>query len=151
MKSIFDPSTRNELIARINSLSANHHPQWGKMTIHEMIRHMTIWNEWVLGKHPDHNYKQGLLGKIFGKMALKANVKDNTSMKKGMPAGKFFLSKGFKADLESQKSIWIQHVADYGNFSNPRFLHDFFGVMTPDQIGIFAYKHADHHLRQFGV
>jgi hypothetical protein len=42
-------------------------------------------------------------------------------------------------------------VEAYANYSNPGFVHDFFGKMTDEQIGIFAYKHADHHLRQFGV
>lgn len=53
--------------------------------------------------------------------------------------------------LELQKKSWIENVQAYANYSNPRFVHDFFGKMTDEQIGIFAYKHADHHLRQFGV
>jgi len=50
-----------------------------------------------------------------------------------------------------QKKTWIQLISAYEHFSNPGFIHDFFGTMTTEQIGIFAYKHADHHLRQFAV
>jgi hypothetical protein len=52
-------------------------------------------------------------------------------------------------DVALQKKIWIEQITEYGDFSNPAFIHDFFGKMTNEQIGIFAYKHFDHHLRQF--
>ena len=29
--------------------------------------------------------------------------------------------------------------------------HPVFGKMTPKAWGVFAYRHTDHHLRQFGV
>ena len=70
MKTIFDTATRNEIIERINSLSENSKPIWGKMNIYQMTIHCTIWNEGVLGKE-NFVYKQEFLGKIFGKMALK--------------------------------------------------------------------------------
>jgi transposase InsO family protein len=35
-----------------------------------------------------------------------------------------------------------------GCTTNP---HSFLGKMTPEEWAILAYKHIDHHLRQFGV
>ncbi|WP_241237817.1 DUF1569 domain-containing protein [Pseudoflavitalea rhizosphaerae] len=148
--SIFDPAIRKALILRIQSLNDNSQRQWGKMTVCEMAKHMNNWNEWVLGKKEGQAYRQDLLGKIFGKLALRSQTKDNTPMRKGMPAGPHVIKK-FSGDLEMQKKAWIENVEAYANYSNPRFVHDFFGKMTDEQIGIFAYKHADHHLRQFGV
>ena len=115
-----------------------------------MTKHCLLWDEWVLGKS-NLKYKQGFLGVIFGKIALKANVKDDRPIQQNMPAGKDFIIKNRNGDIESQKSIWKQRIADYEHFSNPDFIHDFFGKMTTDQIGIFAYKHSDHHLRQFNA
>lgn len=150
MKTLFDLSTREELIKRIHSLDENSTRIWGKMNIYQMSRHCTLWNEWVLGKE-DHIYKQEFLGKLFGKMALKSNTKDDRPLAKKMPAGSGFTIKEIEGDLETQKTIWLGQIGSYGHFSNPDFVHDFFGKMTKEQIGIFAYKHNDHHLRQFGV
>jgi hypothetical protein len=40
---------------------------------------------------------------------------------------------------------------EYAHYANPSFFHTFFGKMTKEQVGQLVYKHADHHLRQFGV
>jgi hypothetical protein len=42
-------------------------------------------------------------------------------------------------------------VDGYEHYSNPDFIHDFFGRMTREQVGQLAYKHTDHHLRPFGA
>ncbi|MFZ6013453.1 MAG: hypothetical protein ACOYXT_24130 [Bacteroidota bacterium] len=44
---------------------------------------------------------------------------------------------------------WTALIEGYTHFHNPDFVHDFFGNMTVEEIGYFAYKHNDHHLRQF--
>lgn len=149
MKTILDENTRSELIERINLLHENSTAQWGEMNVYQMAKHCTIWDEWVLGKS-NHVYKQSLLGLIFGKLALKSSVGDSRPMKRNMPAGKFVV-KEKSGSIEQQKKKWIAGVTEYANFSNTHFIHDFFGKMTREQIGIFAYKHADHHLRQFNV
>lgn len=150
MKTVFDDHSRRELIERIDALNENNSALWGKMNVFQMAKHCTIWDEWVLGKN-NHIYKQEFLGKIFGKMALKSNTKDDKPLGKGMPAGKGFTVKEKEGDLRIQKAAWTKSVSDYENFSNDGFVHDFFGKMTREQIGIFAYKHTDHHLRQFGA
>lgn len=150
MKTIFDQSTRHELVQRINALQENIRPVWGKMNAYQMQKHCTIWNDWVLGKK-DFVYKQDLLGKLFGKMALKSNTKNDKIISKNMPAGKSFVVKETSGDFASIKSVWIEQIQAYENFSNDKFLHDFFGKMTKEQIGIFSYKHNDHHLRQFNL
>lgn len=150
MKTIFDLATREELIQRINSLNENSVNLWGKMNSYQMTKHCTIWNDWVLGKS-DYVYKQEFLGKLFGKMALKSNTKDDKPIGKNIPAGKAFTIKEKEGDIKDEISCWAQQIKEYEHFSNDKFIHDFFGKMSKEQIGIFAYKHNDHHLRQFGV
>lgn len=150
MKTIFDNTAGQELISRVNALTEKNTAQWGKMNVYQMAKHCTIWNNWILGTN-NPTYKQEFLGKIFGKMALKGMVKDDRPMKKNMPAGRGFTIKERDGAIEPQKKIWIEQIAAYEHFSNPGFIHDFFGKMKVEEIGILTYKHFDHHLRQFGV
>jgi hypothetical protein len=148
MKTIFDEAIRTDLINRISSLDENCTKQWGKMNIYQMLKHCTIWDEWVLGKN-NPTYKQIFIGRIFGKMALKKNVKDDRPIARNMPSGSAFKVKEKTGNVELQKKKWMSLIKEYENYSNPAFIHDFFGKMTREEIGIFAYKHSDHHLRQF--
>ena len=115
-----------------------------------MATHCCIWDSWVLGK-TEIAYKQSLVGKIVGKMVLRNIIKDEKPLDKNIPTSDAFKVEGKNGDLEERKSQWIDLITDYRGFSNDEFIHDFFGKMTKEQIGILAYKHSDHHLRQFGV
>jgi hypothetical protein len=150
MKTIFDKSIREELIGRIKGINQNNKAKWGKMNIFQMLKHNTYWNGWILGKD-DHTYKQTFMGKIFGKIALKKMIKDEKPFDKNIPTSDQFKVKESNGDLESEKSNWISLLSEYENYSNPNFVHDFFGKMSKEQIGILVYKHTDHHLNQFGV
>lgn len=141
---------REQLIARIEGIKENNKAEWGKMNVFQMLKHNTYWNGWILGKDA-HTYKQAFMGKLFGKIALKRMIKDDKPFDKNIPTSDQFKVIESNGDLESEKSKWISMINEYEHFNNPNFVHDFFGVMTKEQIGVLVYKHSDHHLRQFGV
>jgi hypothetical protein len=149
MKSNFDQSIRNELINRIHSLDEHHQARWGKMNVYQMTLHCTLWDEWILGTH-NPVYRQNFIGKVFGRRSLKSTL-NSKMMKINMPAGREFIVKKETGNLAMQKERWSRRISEYEQYSNPAFIHDFFGKMTKEQIGILAYKHSDHHLRQFGA
>ncbi len=148
MKSIFDKATRDELINRINSINENSTTQWGKMNIYQMLKHCALWDGWILGKS-EHKYKQTFIGRIFGKMALKDMTKDESPLRKNVPTLAELKVTEKNGDVASKKKEWITLIENYADYSNPNFIHSFFGKMTKEQIGYLAYKHTDHHLRQF--
>lgn len=149
MKTIFDPSIRESLISRIQSLSADSPRQWGKMSLYQMLAHNTYWNAWVLGQG-EHTYRQTFLGKLWGKRALRQLVKDEKPLDKNIPASSQFIPKQVVGDFAAEKVTWMALVQEYQHFSNPGFIHEFMGKMSREAIGILVYKHTDHHLRQFG-
>jgi hypothetical protein len=149
MKTIFDAAAREGLIARIAGLDGDGQALWGKMNAYQMVKHCIIFDEWVLGENAP-KYKLSFLGRIFGKAALKSTLKDEGPMKRNVPTLAEFKVREKQGDMELVKAKWIGLLPKYGHFSNPAFIHDFFGRMTEEQIGFLAYKHADHHLRQFG-
>ena len=147
MKSVFDKATRAELINRINTLNENSKAQWGKMNVSQMLKHCTQFEEMSLGKK---KYKQSFLGKLFGKMALKDMLKDEP-VKRNLPTVPSFKVKENSFDLANERKKWVDLIKEYEHFSNSDFVHPFFGKMTKKQTCYLAYKHTDHHLRQFNA
>lgn len=150
MKTIFDKNIRENLISRVKQIDEDKKAGWGNMNVCQMLEHNTFWNGWILGKG-DHTYQQAFMGKIFGKIALRQMIKNENPFDKNIPTSDQFKPKELNVDLESEKAKWISLINEYESFDNPDFIHDFFGKMTKEQIGILVYKHTDHHLRQFGI
>src|SRR4051812_4769712 len=148
MKSIFDKTTRAELIGRINNLNENSTAQWGKMNINQMIKHCVLCDEMCLGKK---KYKRAFIGRLFGGIALKNLLNEEKPFQRNAPTSAEFKIKETDGNVLSEKKKWIALVEEYEQFSNNDFVHWFFGRMTKEQVGYFAYKHSDHHLRQFNA
>ena len=145
MKTVFDQSTREELVGRTSSLEASCRAQWGKMNIYQMLKHCRMWEEMIFGKQ---KYKRQFLGFLFGKMVLKTLIKDEKPLKRNTPTITELKVTG-DGDVDSEKIKWIALIEQYDHLSTIECDHPFFGKINKEQIGILAYKHADHHLRQF--
>lgn len=146
MKTTFDKATRDELIRRINTLNENSMAQWGKMNVYQMLKHCTLWEEMISGKI---KCKRVFLGRLVGRLALKSSLKDETPMMRNAVSSPELIVKQSSGNIASERTKWIALLEGYAHFSNADFVHPFFGKMTKEQIGYHAYKHTDHHLRQF--
>ena len=148
MKSVFEEFTRNELISRIKSINQQSNSKWGKMNNFQMLKHCTTCEEMFLGKI---KIDRVLIGRLIGKMVLNRVLKDDKPFGRNSPTSPLLKTTRLNGDIEIQKMEWINRIGQYANYTDQNFVHPFFGAMTKEQIGFFAYKHADHHLRQFGA
>ncbi|HEX7845842.1 MAG TPA: DUF1569 domain-containing protein [Chitinophagaceae bacterium] len=148
MKSVFDSTTRSEIINRINAVSPQNSAQWGKMNAYQMVKHCTLCEDMFLGKI---NIKRVFIGRLLGPMVLKKVLKDEKPFGKNSPTSPILKTTSDSGDIEQQKKEWISRIEEYAAYNNSNYVHPFFGPMTKEQVGLFAYKHADHHLRQFGA
>ena len=149
MKSIFDKTTRDELINRINSLNEDNVAQWGHMNISQMLRHCILWDEVALGKR---KVKQPFLGTLLGKMILKGFVKNDSPLKHHLPAiDELKIKKTPNRNFTSEKKKWISLINEYPRISNHNYKVPFFGKVKKEEAGYLSYKHSDHHLRQFNT
>lgn len=148
MKTIFDKLTRDELIKRIEHLNKNSVAVWGKMNAYQMIKHCSLWDEMVL---QNKKVKQVFMGRLFGKMVLKKELKEGSVMRRNSPTVSQLVVKETGGDYEIEKNKWLSLINLYQHYSLPdySFIHPFFGKMTRDEIGFMAFKHIDHHLKQF--
>lgn len=148
MKSVFEAATREELIRRVNSVSDQHKALWGKMNAFQMVKHCTLEEDMF---HGTLKIKRVFLGRLIGRMFLKKELKEGQPLTKNAPTSPLLMTAGQSGDIELQKKEWIKRITQYSDFMNTDFVHPFFGPMTKEEVGMFAYKHADHHLRQFGA
>ena len=144
MDTILDHTTRERLIERIQTLTENSKAQWGKMNVYQMLKHCTKWEEMLLERK---QYRQSLIGRLFGKMALRDMLKDEP-MRPNLPTVPSFKVRD-NGDVEAAKSEWIDLIRQHDKQKNRGFVHPFFGKLTAEEAGQMSYKHIDHHLRQF--
>ena len=63
MKTLFDPETHSELLARLEQLTPTAERQWGKMSPAQMMEHTARAIEMATGDIP---MKQHVIGKAIG-------------------------------------------------------------------------------------
>ena len=147
MPSLFNSSDNNSVKERINKLTPDNPPLWGKMNVAEMLAHL---QRPILVAFGELKLKRGLLGFLFGKIAKKQMLADKP-FKKNMPTVKEF--KVAAEDFANEKNILLSCIDRFNE--GPQIItkaaHPFFGKMTLEEWDMLQWKHLDHHLRQFGV
>ncbi|ULQ55897.1 DUF1569 domain-containing protein [Flavihumibacter rivuli] len=148
MHSIFQKDDREAIIHRIQSLNKYSKPKWGVMSVGQMLRHCSLCEDYYYGLVP---VKRSLLGRLIGRMVLNKIIKDDQAqLGRNAPTSATFIIRETVDDIESEKNRWINCILRYADYPFSSFRHWFFGPMSKEELGIFVYKHCDHHLRQFG-
>ncbi len=150
MKNIFEKSVSDEMINRINLLTPQSKPQWGKMSVDQMLAHCNVTYELVYdNKHQKPKGFKKLLIKTFVKNAV---VSEKPYKKNGMTAPEFLITDEKEFQKEKERLIaYINKTQELGgkHFENKES-HSF-GKLTSIEWNNMFYKHLDHHLTQFGV
>lgn len=147
MKSIFNETAYQELLQRIDKLSEDSKPKWGKMSVGQMVWHCQIPLKVAIENRP--NKKNGnLLVRWF----FKKSLYNEKPWRKNLPTSSIAKAKEAK-DFKREREILVQmihemHLLKSRNSWHP---HPLFGSFTHEQWGQLEYKHLDHHLTQFGV
>ena len=92
------------------------------MNVYQMMKHCTLWDEMMQSKK---NSKRMLIGRLFGKLALKKVLKNEAPLRHGTPTISQLIIKETDGDFAAEKSRWISKVEKYENYSNPGFVHVF--------------------------
>lgn len=150
MKNIFSTEVSEEVIARINNLTADTIPKWGKMDVAQMLAHLNVVYEKVYD--PNHP-KTGSIKRFLLKIFVKSIVVSEKPYKKNSPTAPEFKMVGEK-DFENEKNRLIDYVQKTQELGKDHFHnteYPSFGILTGDEWNNLFYKHIDHHLTQFGV
>ena len=150
MKNIFDKDTVNDLIHRVNNLSANQDRQWGEMDVAQMLAHCCITYEMAYDdKHKKATGVKKLMLKLFVKPIV---VNEKPYTKNGRTAPAFIITG--KKEFEHEKQRLLSYIIKTQELGESYFEgkeSNSFGSMTSTEWNNSFYKHIDHHLKQFGV
>ncbi|WAC03605.1 DUF1569 domain-containing protein [Lacinutrix neustonica] len=147
MQSIFNPETHQEILNRVDNLNENLQPNWGKMTVGQMLAHCQIPLNVILEKE-DYGLKPNWLINLL----FKKSMYNDKPWRKNMPTPKRFQvieTKDF--NTEKQKLVTLLNELHEHKEKTNWQPHPAFGKLTKDQWGQMQYKHLNHHLTQFGV
>lgn len=150
LPNIFDKTISNQVIGRIQNLTPQSQPVWGKMNVAQMLAHCSVTYEMIYeNKHPQPNFFMKLLLGLFVKNA----VVSEKPYKKNSPTGPGFLIVDERI-FETEKERLINYITKTqelggAHFNNKKSLS--FGKLNTTQWNNMFYKHLNHHLTQFGA
>ncbi len=150
LPNIFTKQVADGVVERINKLTAQTTPNWGKMSVSQMLAHCSVTYEMAYeDKHP----KPNAFMKFILKMMVKGKVVSETPYgQNGRTAPQFIVTEDKNFETEKRRLIqFIQKTQQLGENAFDNKESHSFGVLTKTEWNNMFYKHLDHHLSQFGV
>ncbi len=150
LPSVFNQEVANSLIERINKVTPQSQPLWGKMNASQMLAHCNVTYEYAFDERTD---KPNFLVKWLLKKFVKQKVVGEQPYEQNMQTSPAFIipdNKNF--DTEKTRLInYIQKVVEKGVTYFDGKPSNSFDKLSKEEWNNLMYKHIDHHLQQFGV
>jgi Protein of unknown function (DUF1569) len=148
MHSILNENDRAEISMRVQSLSPSSTRRWGTMNVVGMLQHLRLSARMTLGELPVPSKNK----RVFQVFPLKHLILYVVPFPKGAPTAPE-LKPVNVASLEEEREALLELLDRIGTGPQEGVgpAHPLFGPLTWREWGVATYKHADHHLRQFGA
>ena len=148
MGSILNDQDRNSINSRLRSLSPSSTRQWGSLEVAAMLHHLQLSARMTLGELEVASVNKRVC-QVFPVKHLMLYV---LPFPKGAPTAPE-LKPAVASAMEEERTTLLELLERIG--TGPREGagpdHPLFGPLTWREWGVLTYKHADHHLKQFGV
>lgn len=148
--SVFDLAVTQGLIDRVQQLTPDTVPQWGKMNAGQMLAHCNVAYDMETGDLAvNNNFLTRIMLRLFVKNAVVGN---KPYPRNGRTAPAFLVTDERDFERERVKLIaHLQRVQSAGSDAYAGKKNVSFGPLTATQWSTLYHKHLDHHLTQFGV
>lgn len=117
------------------------------MSAAQMLEHCALFDRWIQSGKPN---RQTLIGKVVGRRVLNRMLRPDKAMARNVPTMPELVPAA-TVEFSAARDAWLSSLEDYAGYSAETFVHDFFGPLSFEEVGAFVWKHADHHLKQFGA
>lgn len=151
MKTVGQPHVLRTLITRLHSLGPDTARRWGTLTPHEMLCHLGDAAETVLLTRPRTEAVPERRRPFIKWLALSLPLRWPHGWATNPmhdPRARGTRPSEFATDL-ARAVAGLNGIATGAGPFEPA--HGYFGVMSREDWQRWAYKHTDHHLRQFGL
>ena len=150
MQNVFLKEDCDQFVTRINKLTTDSQPLWGKMSVDQMLAHCNVTYEMV---YDNIHSKPNAFIKLLLKLLAKNKVVGETPYPRSLGTAPQFIIKGNR-DFELEKSRLISYIQKTQELGEKKFegKESFsFGKLSSKEWNNMFAKHLDHHLSQFGV
>ncbi len=149
MPSVGNPNTLARLVTRLRALTPTSARRWGTLTPHEMLCHLGDAADSVLTRGRGGHARRRPLVKwiaLYTPLPWPRGVRTLPSVNPREDGTK-------PTDFDTDRDRAIEGLANVAR-ATPDALpdsHSIFGAMSAEDWYRWAYRHTDHHLRQFGL
>jgi hypothetical protein len=151
MKTLSNPNDRAEIFERLQAIAPTSERQWGRMTSHQMLCHLSDAFRSCLGERPVRPASRWIPRRpvrwvvLWMPMQWPHGVK---GPKEWDPNTEGSAPREFESDRKELEKLIERFAGRSGDFQWPE--HPILGLMSQAEWLRLGYLHLDHHLRQFG-
>jgi uncharacterized protein DUF1569 len=153
MKTLARPDDKAEILRRLKTVRADSARQFGTMSAHQAVCHLSDSFRAVMGRRPVSHASTPLSKTVIKWIALYAPVRwpsgYRTRPELDQVAGAGTAPGEFDRDVADLAALVEEVTATGRKFT--WMAHPIFGRMSESDWMRWAYLHMDHHLRQFGA
>jgi hypothetical protein len=146
MKNLHDGSNRAEMVRRLHALRPDSERKWGKMSVDQMLWHVSDALALSLG---DLTVEAGK--PPIPRALLKFIVLNLPWSKNGPTHPAFVATRNYDFAVERTRCLQLIEKVASRDLHAEWPTHPVFGPMTGEQVSRLHAKHLNHHLTQFGV
>ena len=149
MQSLWNEKDRRDLLARLDKLRSNSKGEWGKMSAAQTVAHLSDWMRMAIGairvESKNTPFRVPVIRQIVLYLVpLPRNLPTAPELQKSEPGV-------WSEDVRELRDLIRRSVEKHGD-RNARWPdHPALGKMSDRAWGVLAFRHTDHHLRQFGL
>ena len=148
---LLHPQARADILRRIETLTPRSERRCGRMTPHQMVCHLSDACRAALGER-----RVPVIGTLWERtvirwLAIHTNVKWPQGVRTVPEADQEIggtRPTEFARDVDELRGLIQRFSGPEAQLSG---YHPLFGALSAAEWGRFSYRHADHHLRQFGA
>jgi hypothetical protein len=146
-KTVFDAGARGELVRRMESITPDRRPLWGKMGTGQMLAHVNASLAMATGELATQPKNTPLANPLLRWLLIYV-----LPWPKGTPTAPELLATppgAWAAELARFRDLLEQVGTQSPDATWPR--HPAFGQMKGKHWGALIHRHLEHHLRQFAA